>query len=625
MTAEFGLFFLILALVTALLQACSLLPSIPARRMLDSCLAPAAWLQALFVTLALATLVILRLMNDFSVENVVAHSNRTLPTLYKISGTWGNHEGSMLLWAWVIAMFGAILAVNRNTQLQPLVGSAVAIQSVISAGALAFIIFTSNPFERVFPPTADGQELNPMLQDIALAIHPPLLYLGYVGFSIVFSLAVAALITRQAGREWAHFIHPWILASWSALTLGIGLGSWWAYRVLGWGGFWFWDPVENASLLPWLTGTALLHANIVLKKRGSLAQWVILLSIVTFGMSMLGTFLVRSGVLVSVHSFASDPQRGLYILLYITTIIGSALALFSLRAGKIAPSEPLVPLSREGMIVTNNIFLLTACATVLLGTLYPLLAEVLGDEKISVGPPYFNATALPLLAIPLLFAGLTPFMPWKKAAFAHALKQALPALAAAAAAILLVLAFAQQQLVYSALGIGLAVWLFTASLSWLMKHKHSHGRFSVFWGHVGAALLVAGVTGAGLWKSERELSMAVGDSFDMAGYHIRLEQISTHDTANHRSLRAEFSIGGEIKITPEYRTFNIRKTGTSIASIAPSLWGDLYGVIGEPLADGNKIAVRFYYNPLTYLIWAGFVLMALGGLTAIAQRHRHDP
>jgi cytochrome c-type biogenesis protein CcmF len=625
MTAEFGLFFLILALATSMLQSSYLLPSPAVRRLLAIILAPAAWLQALFVTLSLATLIMLRVANDFSVENVIAHSNRTLPLLYKISGTWGNHEGSMLLWAWVIAVFGAILAMSRKAQPQALVHHAVAMQSFISAGTLAFIIFTSSPFGRVFPPTADGQALNPMLQDIALAMHPPLLYLGYVGFSIVFSLAVAALATGQAGRDWAHFTHPWILASWSALTIGIGLGSWWAYRVLGWGGFWFWDPVENASLLPWLTGTALLHANMVLKKRGSLAQWVILLSILTFGMSMLGTFLVRSGVLVSVHSFASDPQRGLFILMYIVLVIGGALALFSFRAGKIGTSEHMLPLSREGMIVINNIFLLTSCATVLLGTLYPMLAETLGGEKISVGPPYFNATALPLLAIPLLFAGLTPFMPWKKAAFATAMKQAIPALAAAAAAFLLVLASAQQQVVYSALGIGLAVWLATASLSWLVKHKHSHGRFSVFWGHLGAALLVAGVTGAGLWNSEREMSMAVGDRLEIAGYDIKLDNITTQETSNHQSLRAEFTVDGKWSLTPEYRIFSIRKTGTSIASIAPTLGGDLYGVIGEPVAGSDKIPARFYYNPLTYLIWAGFVLMALGGLTAILQRHRHDP
>jgi cytochrome c-type biogenesis protein CcmF len=625
MTAEFGIFFLILALCTATLQSVFLLPVQRIRLLLAPCLAPAAWLQALLVSLALATLVILRLMNDFSVENVVSHSNRSLPLLYKISGAWGNHEGSMLLWVWVIAVFGAILAMGRKAHPLQFIHSGIATQSVICAGALAFIIFTSSPFERVFPPTADGQALNPLLQDMALAIHPPILYLGYVGFSIVFSLAVSGLIHGHTGREWAHLAHPWILVSWSALTVGIGLGSWWAYRVLGWGGFWFWDPVENASLLPWLTGTALLHANIVLKKRGSLSQWVILLSILTFGMSMLGTFLVRSGVLVSVHSFASDPQRGLFILLYLTAILGWALALFATKTHAPEGKQRVLPLSREGMIIINNIFLLTACATVLLGTLYPMLAEWISREKISVGPPYFNATALPLLAIPLIFAGLTPFMPWKKAALADALRQSLPALMAALVAGAIVLAVANRQVIFSALGMALCAWLLVASLSWLIKHRNTRGRFSVFLGHTGAALLVAGITGAGLWKSETERWMSEGDHFEIAGYHITLDALLAQETPNHSTLIAQFSVDGHKEaLTPEYRTFAIRKTGTSIASIALTPWGDLYGVIGEPSAKTGKISARFYYNPLTYLIWAGFMLMALGGITATMQRHHHE-
>jgi cytochrome c-type biogenesis protein CcmF len=615
-TAEFGTFFLIIALLAALLQSAYFWPQ--AKAPVAVCLRPAAWLQSLAITLAFATLMVLRLNSDFSVVNVAQHSNLTLPLLYKIAGTWGNHEGSMLLFAWVLVFFGLLLAISREEN-----RLAVAVQSLIGAGMLLFILFTSNPFERQFPPALDGEALNPILQDIALAMHPPLLYLGYVGFSIVYSLAVAALIRGKMDRGWAQSAHPWILAAWSALTLGIGLGSWWAYRELGWGGWWFWDPVENASLLPWLSGTALLHSNIVLKKRGLLAPWVALLAIITFGLSLLGTFLVRSGVLTSVHGFASDPERGLFILGYMVLVIGGALLLFALRAGRFSSKEQMLPLSREGMIVINNLFLLTACATVLLGTVYPLLAEWFTDNRITVGPPYFNATFIPLMIIPLLFTGLALLMPWKRASFIDALTRAAPSLLAALAAAFLALSLAKSEIAFAAIGFTLAAWLAASSLQYL--RTRAAGAASVFLGHLGVAVMVAGITGVGLWKQESERMVANGDIVTIAGYRLAYEAQPFARAANYAVSRGKFTVSNEAGrtlsvLTPEYRMYDIKQTATSEAAIYSIPLSDLYAVIGESSPDGSKVAARFYYVPMIHFIWLGFVLMALGGALAIVQQ-----
>lgn len=601
MTAEIGLFLLILALLTAGLQAAALF-----YRNFSSLLLPAAWLQSLCITLALAVLITLRLDSDFTVVNVAQHSNLNLPTLYKIVGAWGNHEGSMLLWVWVLAAFGLALAMSGK---EPL---AVSVQSLLVAGFLLFILFTSNPFARQFPPPVDGEALNPLLQDVALAIHPPLLYLGYVGFSIVFSLAVAALLSGRMGREWAQLAHPWILAAWSALTLGIGLGSWWAYRVLGWGGFWFWDPVENVSLLPWLSGTALLHSNIALKKRGVLSQWVLLLAIVTFAMSLIGTFLVRSGVLSSVHSFASDSGRGLFILAYITLTVGGALALFAMRAP--GASEKIQPQSREGLIVLNNIFLLTACATVLLGTIYPMIAQWLGDS-VTVGPPYFNATVLPLLAMPLLAAALAAYVPWKEGSLKQALHNAQAPMLAALAMLLVVMALVKTQLVLGALGLGLATWLFAGSLRWLKQRM-----WPVLLGHVGAAVLVAGITGASLWKSEAERWMKPGESLAIGGITLRYEGSEHIQEPHYFGQRGKITLQDGGVLLPEYRTYAIQDSKVSIAAIRMSPLTDVYAVIGDTVK--GRTAVRAYINPMIRWVWGGCALMALGGLAALWQQRR---
>ena len=614
MIAEIGVFFLIVAFMAALLQAACLFPAVRAQA--GACMMPALWLQALCITLAFAILMLLRLNSDFSVASVIAHSNLSLPLLYKITGTWGNHEGSMLLWVWVLAMFALALSTRKTTVLTL---PALSLQALMGAGFLLFILLTSNPFARQFPPTVDGEALNPLLQDIALAIHPPLLYLGYVGFSIVYALAVAALMQGKADREWARIVHPWILAAWSLLTLGIGLGSWWAYRELGWGGWWFWDPVENASLMPWLAGTALLHSNVALKKRGVLASWVVLLSILTFGLSLLGTFLVRSGALTSVHGFASDPARGLFILGYMTAVVGGALLLFAMRAGKITAREDMLPISREGLIVLNNLFIMCACATVLLGTIYPLAMEWIEGDKLTVGPPYFNATFLPLMVAPLLIAGFTPLFAWKHAALNKLFERALPALLATMAAALIVLAAFKTHLALGALGFGLAAWLAASSAKWLK----ARGNLPVFIAHIGVAMMVLGITASSLWKEEQTRALADGESMGVAGYEVAYRKLPDERAANHRATRAEFIVrknGREIAVLyPEYRIYDIRNSATSEADIHAAWNGDLYAVIGEVSADGRYVAARLYFVPMIRFIWLGFVLMALGGLAAIVQ------
>jgi len=614
MVAEFAVFFLILALLLALLQAISLWPRPALRNKIAPCIPIASWLQALFVACAFFALMLLRVDSDFSVVNVAQHSNASLPLLYKIAGTWGNHEGSMLLWILILSAFGLAISFHRQMY-------ATAVQAALAAGALLFLLFTSNPFARQFPPPSDGEALNPVLQDIALAMHPPLLYVGYVGFSIVFSLAVAALISGQTGREFAKATRPWILISWTALTLGIGLGSWWAYRELGWGGFWFWDPVENASLMPWLAGTALLHSNIVLEKRGQLASWVILLSILTFALSLLGTFLVRSGALTSVHSFASDPARGLFILVYMVVAVGGALLLYGLRMRSIETVESMQPASREGMIVFNNLFLLSACAVVFLGTVYPLFAEWLSGTKLTVGAPYFISTFVPLMALPIFFAGLATLMPWKKASFATTLYHARPAAMAAAAAAFLVIVWTHTSVAYAALGIGLGIWLWVVSLQWLIAGWKSLPHMyvaSVFSAHAGVAILVLGITGTGIWQQEIDRATAPGDTFDIAGYRLTYVRENTERGANYDVKRAEIRITNKMtSLFPEYRTYDIRHTTTSEAAVYSTWAGDLYAVIGE--GDGKRTALRVYYNPGIRFLWLGCLMMGLAGILALAH------
>ena len=672
MIAELGLALIILALTVSLAQACLL--AVPASPSLLPFSRRAAWLQFLCLSGAFIALVALRLRSDFSVANVAEHSSLSLPILYKITGSWGNHEGSMLLWVWVLALFGWLLSrglppssspfqgegrgegtAYRGSQTTlpwggenplpgplpgkergyadaPLILRALCVQSLLAAGFLIFILLTSNPFQRLFPPPPDGQTLNPLLQDIGLAIHPPLLYLGYVGFSLVFSLAAAALIAGEMNLGWARLAQRWIMLAWSFLTLGIGLGSWWAYRELGWGGFWFWDPVENASLLPWLAGTALLHSNLTHLRRGILKHWTLLLAILTFGLSLLGTFLVRSGLLTSVHSFASDPERGYFILSYMALAIGGGLALFAFRAGRIRSNGVALPISREGMILVNNLFLLTACATVLLGTLYPLLAEALSQPRITVGAPYFNLTFLPIMTIPALLAGVAPLLAWRRGRLSVTLTRLRPAMLAALTACLLILAFSQRNRLIAAGSLTLATWLAAATLLYLKEKIHGHPArllhlpgtvWSVTLAHFGFALLIAGVGGVTAWQEERELLVNPGDQFTLGGYSFAYGGETAAEEPQYSFTRGLFTVsdGSGRPVTllaPELRHYGKRGMQTSETAIYSRPWGDIYTVIGEQGEHGR--AARVYIKPLINCIWAGFCLMALGGLVSLRSR-----
>ncbi len=617
MLVELAILALILALMLSLVQASYAFGF----KRISPIIQTASLLNFSLILFAFVTLILLRIDNDFSLQNIADNSNVALPLLYKIAGTWGNHEGSILLWVLVLSGFAALLACGRDSQ-SPLIVKTLVIQSLLVAGTLVFILATSNPFARISPPAFDGAMLNPLLQDMALAIHPPMLYGGYVGFSLVFSFAVAGLWQREIGREWANIVHPWIMLAWSMLTFGIGLGSWWAYRELGWGGFWFWDPVENASLLPWLAGTALFHSNIVLKKRGLLAGWVVLLAIITFGLSLMGTFLVRSGLLTSVHSFASDPKRGLYILGFIALSLGGALWLYAVRIKDLTATAPLRPSSREGMIVINNLFLLTACATVLIGTTYPMLAEMLLGRSISVGAPYYNRIFLPLMALPLLFAGLTPFMPWKKAAFRQSLIKSSPAFAAALVAAALLAAYVKTDVVMAICGFSLAAYLLVASAQWLMQSQWKKaGSWTVFLGHLGAAFLVFGITGAGLWSQQVEKFVGIEESISIAAYKVTYFDEEQVDTPNYSAKRAHILLFKDTQqiaeLTPEYRRYKIREQKTSESAIYSTPAFDIYAVIGEASADGKKTALRVYYKPTIAFIWSGCLLMMFGGLLVV--------
>jgi cytochrome c-type biogenesis protein CcmF len=595
--------------------------------------ASASTAQFVCVSIALAGLMLCYATSDFSVLNVVENSSRDKPMLFKLTGTWGNHEGSMLLWLWVLSLFGFLIGGAKNMD-GSLKTATLSIQGLLCVGVAAFILFTSNPFERVFPPPYDGQDLNPLLQDIGLAIHPPMLYLGYVGFSIVFSLAVAALITGRVDQAWARVVQPWVLVSWSFLTLGIGLGSWWAYRELGWGGFWFWDPVENASLLPWFTGTALLHSNLVLMKRNLLKKWVILLSIITFSMSMIGTFLVRSGALTSVHSFANDPDRGLFILIYLTLVTGLSLWLFALRAPSIRSFHAAQPLSREGMIVLNNLFMVTAAATVLFATLYPMAIDIMNLAPVSIGPFYFNVTVLPIIGIAILLAGIAPFLQWKQAVWKELLTTLSTLGMVVLATGLITLSVLDKNTVIASLAFCLSVWL-AGSAIWLwfriaakssspsiIKRAFNVPRtyYGMLLAHLGAALVVAGITGASLLKLSHEQPIQAGEHFTLGTHELSLSEEIQYNQHNYESDKAVFSVSrdGEpyATLTPEIRHFGIRSMQTSEAAIESTLFYDLYLVIGKAL-DGKTTTVRAYINPLINILWLGVLLMGLGGVLAI--------
>jgi cytochrome c-type biogenesis protein CcmF len=643
MIPELGHFALVLALVIALVQA--VVPLIGAWRGDASLVAlarPAAAAQLLFIALAFAALTWCYVVSDFSVVNVASNSHSAKPMLYKVSGVWGNHEGSIVLWVLILALFGAAVAAFGANLPPSFRARVLAVQAMIAVGFLAFSLLTSNPFQRLDPAPADGNGLNPLLQDPGLAFHPPFLYLGYVGFSMAFSFAIAALIEGRVDPAWARWVRPWTLAAWCALTLGIAMGSWWAYYELGWGGWWFWDPVENASFMPWLLGTALLHSAIVAEKRDALKSWTILLAILTFSLSLLGTFLVRSGVLTSVHAFATDPARGIFILLFLAAVTGGALVLYALRAPQLKTGGLFAPLSREGSLVLNNLLLSTACATVFVGTLYPLFLDALTGEKVSVGPPYFNST-FGVMMLPVTVAmGIGPMLAWKRGDLAGALQRLrLVAVVAAIAALAIVYA-ADRNLALGAVGTALAAWIIGSALIELAERirlfraplgeslrRLAHLPRSA-WGmtvaHSGVGLVVIGIAASTAWQTEILQAMNPGDTIKLAGYDVTFDGVRDVRGPNYMARQGTFRIahGGQpfITLQPEARRYPQPPMDTTEAAIYPMLSADLYVTVGE--ADGRGgFAVRLYHKPLVSWIWGGAIVMVLGGLVSLTdRRHR---
>ncbi|MBI2307172.1 MAG: heme lyase CcmF/NrfE family subunit [Rhodocyclales bacterium] len=643
MIPELGHFALILALVVSVLQG--VLPLLGAHRNRLAWIAfarPASQTAALLVTVAFGCLTWAFVANDFSVVYVAQHSNTLLPIEYRIAGVWGGHEGSLLLWVLMLAWWTFAVTLLSRQLPEAMVARVLGTLGLVTAGFLLFILFTSNPFERLLPGAEEGRDLNPLLQDPGLVIHPPLLYMGYVGFSIAYAFAVAALLSGQLDAAWARWSRPWTTAAWIFLTLGIAMGSWWAYYELGWGGWWFWDPVENASFMPWLVGTALVHSLAVTEKRGSFKNWTVLLAISAFSLSLLGTFLVRSGVLTSVHAFATDPKRGIFILTFLVVVIGSSLALFAWRAPKVGLGGRFAVVSRESLLLTNNVLLVVACASVLLGTLYPLLIDALGAGKISVGPPYFDAVFMPLMVPVLFLVGVGPFARWKDASVGELVRTLRWAFAAAVVVAVALPFLYGSWKPLTALGILLAAWIVLAgTLNFVGRVQATRAGQSFFAGvlkqpghffgmhtaHVGVAAFVIGVTMVQSYQEEKDVKMAPGETVSVAGYEFRFNGVREVKGPNYVALAGDFDLSKDGKLLkkmyPEKRNYASSGMPMTEAAIDAGFLRDLYVSLGEPidrLRPEGEWAVRVYHKPFVDWIWGGCVLMALGGLIAIADR-----
>ena len=640
MIAETGHYALILALGVAIVQM--VLPVIGTRfndPRLAAVSVPAAQAQFVLICIAFGALTAAYVTSDFSILNVWQNSHSAKPMLYKISAVWGNHEGSMVLWVLILALFGAAVATFGSNLPRQLQANVLAVQGSIAVAFLLFIVTTSNPFLRVDPAPFDGQGLNPVLQDPALAFHPPFLYAGYVGFSMAFSFAVAALIDGRIDAAWARWVRPWTLLAWMCLTLGIAMGSWWAYYELGWGGFWFWDPVENASFMPWLAGTALLHSALVMEKRDALKVWTTLLAIITFSLSLMGTFLVRSGVLTSVHAFAVDPARGVFILGIMAVFIGGSFALFAWRAPLLSQGGLFAPISREGALVLNNLLLTVACAAVFVGTLYPLALEAVTGEKISVGAPFFNLTFVPLI-VPLLIAvPFGPLLAWKRGDLLGAAQRLTVAALVSLAAIIIVLALHQSGPWLAPLGIGLGLWLIMGALteiatrsklfeaSWAESLRRLRNLPRAAYGtalaHAGLGVMVLGLVATTAWRSERIEALAPGGTVDIAGYQLTFEGVKEGQGPNYKELAGIFRVMRDgqpvTTLVPSKRAYSVEKSATTEAGIHNSWRGDLYAVLGDPLKDG-AYSVRVYFNPMVRLIWLGALFMFFGGAVSLSDR-----
>ncbi|MFA5899292.1 MAG: heme lyase CcmF/NrfE family subunit [Hyphomicrobium sp.] len=640
MIIELGHFALVLALLVAIFQM--VVPAYGAHIRDDRLMAvgePAALCQFGLLLVAFLALMQAYVTSDFSVANVAANSHSTKPMLYRISGVWGNHEGSMVLWVLILALFGAAVAAFGRNLPATLKANVLAVQASIAVAFVLFILLTSNPFLRLVPSPADGNGLNPILQDPALAFHPPFLYTGYVGFSIAYSFAVAALIDGRIDAAWARWVRPWTLAAWMCLTIGIAMGSWWAYYELGWGGWWFWDPVENASFMPWLAGTALLHSALVMEKRDALKVWTVLLAILTFSLSLMGTFLVRSGILTSVHAFAVDPKRGVFVLAIMTLFTGGALALFALRARDLRQGGIFAPISREGSLVLNNILLTTACATVFVGTLYPLVLESLTGDKISVGPPYFDWTFGPLMVPLLLALPFGPFLAWKRGD-AYAAAQRLM-FAALAALVVMALGWAvyYRGPALAPFGLALGVFVMAGAISdlawrvrlgsvslgeaWRRFVNLPRSAIGSAMAHFGVGMMVVGVVATSAYRQEHILVMKPGEQTTIAGYDLTFRGVAPSTGPNYREESGIFDVtrsGAAVtRLEPARRVYDMPPEPTTEAGIHVSWRGDLYVVLGDAQTAGGY-AVRVYFNPFVRFIWLGAVVMFLAGAVSLSDR-----
>jgi cytochrome c-type biogenesis protein CcmF len=640
MIPELGHYALVLALALGLIQA--IVPLIGAYRRDDALMRLAqstALMQFVFAALSFAALTHVYVTSDFSVVSAFENSHSTMPLVYKFTSVWGNHEGSMLLWVLILSLFGASVAAFGGNLPATLKANVLAVQSWIACSFYLFILLTSNPFARLSPAPFEGRDLNPILQDIGLAVHPPLLYLGYVGFSIAFSFAIAALIEGRIDAAWARWVRPWTLAAWMFLTVGIAMGSYWAYYELGWGGFWFWDPVENASLMPWIAGTALLHSAVVMEKRNALKIWTLLLAILAFSLSLIGTFLVRSGVLTSVHTFASDPTRGIFILGILVVFIGGGLTLFAWRAPMLKQGGLFAPVSREGALVFNNLFLTTACLTVFVGTLYPLALEALTGEKISVGAPFFNLTFAPLF-IPLLFAmPFGPLLAWKRGDVLGVAQRLMAAFGIGLVGIAVTFAAMGTGSMLAPFGIGLAFYVAVGSLIDLVERTglfrmplktvgaRAVGLPRSVWGtamaHFGMAVTLLGIVCASTWGTERIVALKQTQQVSISGYDLIFDGMVQHAGPNFRETAAKFTVrsGGTVigALAPAKRNFTSRASMTTEAALMTRGVSQLYLSLGDVHADGS-VAIRVYFKPLVLLIWLGAIVMALGGALSLSDR-----
>ncbi len=639
MIVELGHFALILAFCVAVCQA--IVPLLGAWRRHYGWMSvgrSAALVQFPLVAFAMAALMYAYIVSDFSVINVIQNSHTDKPLLYKITGVWGNHEGSMLLWVFMLALCGGAVALFSGNLPPALQARVLSVQGMIGVGFLAFILLTSNPFLRAVMPPENGNGLNPILQDPGLAFHPPFLYLGYVGFSVSFAFAVAALIDGRVDAAWARWVRPWALASWCALTVGIAMGSWWAYYTLGWGGWWFWDPVENASFMPWLAGTALIHSAIVVEKRDALKSWTILLAIITFSLSLVGTFLVRSGVLTSVHAFAVDPSRGMFILLLLVASIGGSLTLYAVRAPSLQSGGLFAPVSREGALVLNNLLLATGAATVLLGTLYPLFIDVIGGDKLTVGPPFFNKTFVPLMVPVLAAVAAGPLLAWKRGDLLGALQRLWLAFAAAILVAVAGLYLTSGGPVLAILGLGLAAWTALGALvewaeriklfrvkpgdSWKRAVHLPRAAHGMTLAHLGLAISVAGIA-ATAFEREQLSVVRIGDSIQLAEFTVTLDKVERQPGPNFVADDATVTVrrNGVIEAVmhPQRRFFELQQQTTTETAIRTSLLADLYIALGEPDQNGGW-TIRAYWKPLISWIWFGALVMAFGGMVSLSDR-----